>query len=287
MKRALIFIGYFALTLLLLGAGGVGYLYSNQDKIISGGVAKLNEQLKAPVVVSTIELDLFSGFPRVRILLNAVTIADPFGSQKPLIKAEEVGLGMNVLEVLRGTYTIEELAISAGEIHLTRSSRGDNWDLLNASDSSNADINLQYFEAFEVQVTYDDVLDKSYYSSSINEMYASGIIGNRTELALRADLAATHANIEGEVFLVNAPIAGSLELTIEQDWTLTTSGLTLDGAKVVLTEPSRTQRRRAVRPGGRDEPPVRGLQQRARALTVDWFGHGRGLARGAPRKEPR
>ena len=234
MKRALIFIGYFALILLLLGAGGAGYLYYNQDKIISGGVAKLNEQLKAPVEVSTIELDLFSGFPRVRILLNAVTIADPFGSQKPLIKAEEVGLGMNVLEVLRGNYTIEELAISAGEIHLTRSSRGDNWDLLNASDSSNADINLQYFEAFEVQVTYDDVLDKSYYSSSINEMYASGIIGNRTELALRADLAATHANIEGEVFLVNAPIAGSLELTTEQDWTLTTSGLTLDGAQVVL-----------------------------------------------------
>jgi len=89
-KRALIFIGYFALTLLLLGAGGVGYLYSNQDKIISGGVAKLNEQLKAPVEVSTIELDLFSGFPRVRILLNAVSIEDPFGSQKPLVKARKL-----------------------------------------------------------------------------------------------------------------------------------------------------------------------------------------------------
>ena len=114
MKRALIFIGYFALILLLSGVGGVGYLYYNQDKIINGGVAKLNEQLKAPVEVSTIELDLFSGFPRVRILLNAVTIEDPFGSQNPLVKAEEIGLGMNVLEVLRGTYTIEELAVSSG-----------------------------------------------------------------------------------------------------------------------------------------------------------------------------
>lgn len=234
MKRALIFIGYFALTLLLLGAGGVGYLYSNQDKIISGGVAKLNEQLKAPVEVSTIELDLFSGFPRVRILLNAVSIEDPFGSQKPLVKAKEVGLGMNVLEVLRGTYTIEELAVSAGEIHLTRSSRGDNWDLLNSTDSSNADINLQYFEAFEVNLTYDDVLDKSYYSSSISAMYASGIIGNRTELSLRADLASTNATLEGEVFLVNAPIAGNIELTIDQEWTLSTSDLTLDGAQVIL-----------------------------------------------------
>ena len=234
MKRALIFTGYFALILLLSGAGGVGYLYYNQDKIITGGVAKLNERLKAPVEVSTIELDLFSGFPRVRILLNTVTIEDPFGSQKPLIKAKEVGLGMNVLEVLRGTYTIEELAVSVGEIHLTRSSQGDNWDLLNTTDSSNTDINLQYFEAFDVQVTYNDDIEKSYYSSSINAMYASGIIGDRTALSLQADLTATHATLEGEVFLVNAPIIGRIELTIDQEWVLSTKDLKLDGAQVIL-----------------------------------------------------
>ena len=234
MKRALIFIGYFALILMLVVAGGAGYLYYNQDKIISGGISKLNEQLKAPVEVSTIELDLFSGFPRVRILLNAVTIADPFGNQKPLVKAEEVGLGMNVLEVIRGTYTIEELAVSTGEIHLTRSSRGDNWDLLNTTDSSNADINLRYFEAFDVNVTYDNVFDKSYYSSSINTLYASGIIGNRTELSLKVDLAATNATLAGEIFLVNAPIAGSIELIIDQEWALSTSDLTLDGARINL-----------------------------------------------------
>ena len=234
MKRALIFIGYFALILMLVVAGGAGYLYYNQDKIISGGISKLNEQLKAPVEVSTIELDLFSGFPRVRILLNAVTIADPFGNQKPLVKAEKVGLGMNVLEVIRGTYTIEELAVSTGEIHLTRSSRGDNWDLLNTTDSSNADINLRYFEAIDVNVTYDNVFDKSYYSSSINTLYASGIIGNRTELSLKVDLAATNATLAGEIFLVNAPIAGSIELIIDQEWALSTSDLTLDGARINL-----------------------------------------------------
>ena len=234
MKRALIFIGYFALILMLVVAGGAGYLYYNQDKIISGGISKLNEQLKAPVEVSTIELDLFSGFPRVRIVLNAVTIADPFGNQKPLVKAEEVGLGMNVLEVIRGTYTIEELAVSTGEIHLTRSSRGDNWDLLNTTDSSNADINLRYFEAVDVNVTYDNVFDKSYYSSSINTLYASGLIGNRTELSLKVDLAATNATLAGEIFLVNAPIAGSIELIIDQEWALSTSDLTLDGARINL-----------------------------------------------------
>ena len=234
MKRALIFIGYFALILMLVVAGGAGYLYYNQDKIISGGISKLNEQLKAPVEVSTIELDLFSGFPRVRIVLNAVTIADPFGNQKPLVKAEEVGLGMNVLEVIRGTYTIEELAVSTGEIHLTRSSRGDNWDLLNTTDSSNADINLRYFEAVDVNVTYDNVFDKSYYSSSINTLYASGLIGNRTELSLKVDLAATNATLAGEIFLVNAPIAGSIELIIDQEWALSTSDLTLEGARINL-----------------------------------------------------
>ena len=234
MKRALIFIGYFALILLLIGAGGAGYLYYNQDKIIGGGVSKLNEQLKAPVEVSTIDLDLFSGFPRVRIVLNQVTIEDPFGGKDPLIRAEKVGLGMNVLEVLRGTYTIEELAIKTGELHLIRSNQGDNWDLLDQMDSSAADVKLQYFEASDLRVTYDDAKDKSSYSSHINSLYASGIIGMQTQLFLRADLAATYATIAGDIFLVNAPLRGSVELSIDENWTLSASELTLDGTAVTL-----------------------------------------------------
>jgi len=233
-KRALIFTGYVALILMLLGAGGAGYLYYNQEKIIAGGVAKLNERLKAPVEVSTIELDLFSGFPRVRIVLNAVTITDPFGGKSPLIKAESVGLGMNVLEVLRGTYTIEELAISTGEIHLVHSSKGDNWDLLASTDTSNTDLNLQHFEVNAVQLTYDDLVENSNYNSYINVLNASGIIGSSIQLSLRADLEATYATIEGEVFLVNAPLNGSAELTINENWTLSTNRLTLDGTAVNL-----------------------------------------------------
>lgn len=234
MKRALIFIGYFALILMLLGAGGAGYLYYHQEKIIAGGVAKLNEQLKAPVEVRTIELDLFSGFPRVRIVLNGVSVIDPFGGKKPLLKAGSVGLGMNVLEVLRGTYTIEELAISTAEIHLVHSSRGDNWDLFNSSDTSNTDLNLQHLEVNAVYLSYDDLEDKSNYSSYINVLNASGTIGSGIQLSLRADLAETYATIKGEIFLVNAPLNGSAELTVDENWTLMTNRLTLDGTEVKL-----------------------------------------------------
>ena len=234
MKRALIFIGYFALILMLLGAGGAGYLFYNQDKIIAGGVAKLNERLKAPVAVSTIELDLFSGFPRIRIVLNQVQIEDPFGGKHPLIAAQEVGLGMNVLEVLRGTYTIEELAVSTGEIHLIHSKLGDNWDLLNSTDSSNSDLTLQYLEANAVSITYDDREENSTYSSNINYLEVSGVVGHTTQLSLSADLSATYATIEGDVFLVDAPLRGKAALTIDENWTLSTSGLTLDGTPVSL-----------------------------------------------------
>ena len=222
MKRALIFIGYFALILMLLGAGGAGYLFYNQDKIIAGGVAKLNERLKAPVAVSTIELDLFSGFPRIRIVLNQVQIEDPFGGKHPLIAAQEVGLGMNVLEVLRGTYTIEELAVSTGEIHLIHSKLGDNWDLLNSTDSSNSDLTLQYLEANAVSFTYDDRVENSTYSSNINYLEVSGVVGHTTQLSLSADLSGTYATIEGDVFLVDAPLRGKAALTIDENWTLST-----------------------------------------------------------------
>ncbi|MDA8529689.1 hypothetical protein N9K46_03635, partial [Schleiferiaceae bacterium] len=40
--------------------------------------------------------------------------------------------------------------------------------------------------------------------------------------------------IEGDVFLVDAPLRGKAALTIDENWTLSTSGLTLDGTPVSL-----------------------------------------------------
>ena len=61
MHKALKVLGIvFGLCILLLG-GAAGYLYTQQDTIIAGGIDKINEQLKAPVSVEQI----FRSFKRI------------------------------------------------------------------------------------------------------------------------------------------------------------------------------------------------------------------------------
>ena len=236
MKSALKILAYLALVLFLVLAGGAGYLYSNQDKIIAGGVEKINTQLKAPVSVSTIDLDIFSGFPRVRIVLHDVLIEDPFGGEAPLIRAAEVGLGMNVIGVIQGDYTVEELAISSGEVHLRHDKRrGDNWDLLTSTDTSSTELNLQHVEAKKVQLHYDDYEEDSYYEAFIASLSASGSIGTSTVFDLQADLEHTYVTIDQSKFLVDAPLKGSANVLFSDDqWRIETESLKLHTFPVSL-----------------------------------------------------
>ena len=236
MKSAFKILLSLALILCLIIAGGAGYIYYNQDEIIAGGVEKLNKQLKTPVSVSTIDLDLFSGFPRVRIVLNDVLIEDPFNGTAPLIKAGEVGLGMNVVGVLQGDYTIEELAVSNGEVHLRHDKkRGDNWDLFVESDTASAEINLQHFEARQVELTFDDYEDDSYYEAFIVDLTASGSLGEIVIFDVNATLEHTFVTIEQSKFLVDAPLKGGANVMFsESDWQIDAEGLRLAGFPVEL-----------------------------------------------------
>jgi len=236
MKSALKILAYLALVLFLVLAGGIAYLYSNQDKIIAGGVEKLNTQLKTPVSVSTIDLDLFSGFPRVRIVLNDVLIEDPFGGSAPLIKAGEVGLGMNVIGVIKGDYTVEELAVLDGEVHLRHDkNKGDNWDLLVESDTGSTEINLKHFEAKQVHLNYDDYEEDSYYEAFIDALTASGSIAEDVLFDINADLEHTYVTIDQSKFLVDAPLKGDANVLFSpNDWKIETRGLKLAGYPVEL-----------------------------------------------------
>ena len=56
MRKALKVLGVvFGLILLLLGGIG-GYIYTQQDAVIAGGIEKINEQLNAPVSAGQIEI---------------------------------------------------------------------------------------------------------------------------------------------------------------------------------------------------------------------------------------
>ena len=119
-----------------------------------------------------------------------------------MIRAAEVGLGMNVIEVIQGDYTIEELAINSGEMHLRHDKRrGDNWDLIASTDTASTEINLQHVEANKVQLFYDDYEEDSYYEAFVESLSASGSIGNATIFNLQTHLEHTYVTTNKTKFL--------------------------------------------------------------------------------------
>jgi hypothetical protein len=155
MRKALKVLGILLAIVVLLLGGAAGYIYTQQDAIIAGGVAKINEQLKAPVSVGSIELDLLGGFPRVRIALNDVRIEDPLRKNEFLLEAQYVGLGMNVFSVIQGEYVVEELSVSEGRLHLFDNGKEANWDLFNSSEGdASTSVGLDRVELQNLALTY-------------------------------------------------------------------------------------------------------------------------------------
>ncbi|MGA0246557.1 MAG: AsmA-like C-terminal region-containing protein [Schleiferiaceae bacterium] len=220
----------FGLCILLLG-GAAGYLYTQQDAIIAGGIDKINEQLKAPVSVEQIDLDLLGGFPRVRIALNNVSIEDPLRKGEFLLQAKYVGLGMNVLSVIQGDYIIEELSLADGSLLLYDNGSFANWELLETENQDESKtLELSLVELVRLQVEYKAPKEGIDYSCYANSALLTGTINDRVALKGRADLIKNVLNLDGETWINDGHLNGSFAFTSDDStWKITSTEMKVNG----------------------------------------------------------
>ena len=220
----------FGLCILLLG-GAAGYLYTQQDAIIAGGIDTINEQLKAPVSVEQVDLDLLRGFPRVRIALNNVSIQDPLRKDKLLLQAKYVGLGMNIISVILGDYTIEELSLADGSLLLYDDGLLTNWELLETkSQDESKTLELSLVELVRLQVEYKSSKAGIDYSCYANSALLSGTINDRLALKGRVDLIKNLLNLDGETWINDVHLNGSFAFNNDySNWKITSTEMKVNG----------------------------------------------------------
>lgn len=229
MRQAIKVLALIIGSVLLLLGGALGYVYSQQDEIIAGGISKLNEELNAPVSVASVELDLFSGFPRIRIALNRISIKDPIRANKKLIEAEYVGLGMNLLEVINGNYVIEEISIRGGTLSLFENSKAQNWNLMNASSTENSSIQLDRAELIDLQLEYISAQDAIEFQNTVVEGFLSGRVDSTMQLTVSGSFINNTLKVDGTTYLENAAMDGSVLVnTTESSWDVATSDLEIN-----------------------------------------------------------
>lgn len=150
---------YIVGTLLFFAAAVFAYMYTFRNELKQQALKELNTHLQTQIQVSHIRMDLFTQFPRISLVFEQVEVQDAFHSATPLLKAEQVAIGFNVLDVWRKNYRISSLKIAQAELHIAINANGlANYHIIKTKDTTSDEIaliNLQHIQLSDVKLLYD------------------------------------------------------------------------------------------------------------------------------------
>lgn len=155
------------------------FLY--QDEIVESVKKELNEHLNAEVQVGAFNVSFVRNFPLASIDLVDVTGYESKNySTQPdtLFHFEEFSLSFNILGVLNGQYTLEEIQATEGFLNLEINKSGEENYLIFKSDSSNSSfyLNLQKVILSQCAVGFRDFNTKNNYQFFFPNIIAKGLI---------------------------------------------------------------------------------------------------------------
>ncbi len=104
---------------LVLIAGLVLYIQSNQSEIIKEEVAKLNQEHKGRVSVGESEVSLLENFPYISIKVYDVQIFETKEDNAPIIMdVEDLYIGFNLWDIVNKNYDIQSLIVEEGVFNI-------------------------------------------------------------------------------------------------------------------------------------------------------------------------
>ena len=108
--RALVW-GILAAVLLLTGAGA-GWVALNQDRLARALIERLEAHLLTDAHIDHIDVDLLSHFPNVSLVLHDAWLLGSHSPTDTLLKAHELSVACNALQLIGGNYELTALDVS-------------------------------------------------------------------------------------------------------------------------------------------------------------------------------
>ena len=209
-----------AVALFIVGAGLIlSYIY--KDEVKRYVVTAINERLNSEIEVGSIDLDLFSQFPRAALRFSKLTAGETWGKAPAdtLFHAESLYLKFGWLDLLQKKYSIEALRIEGGVIHLKRDAADrvnyTFWDNKSDTTSSNrVEFALEQVEIRNTRFTYEDEGEKLAIGTDISSIDSEGKLRDGSfDLRGDLDLSSADISVAAKKYLNNHSIAGDIELT--------------------------------------------------------------------------
>ncbi|MAI22836.1 MAG: hypothetical protein CL828_02165 [Crocinitomicaceae bacterium] len=207
-KRALIW-GTLAAILLLTGAG-TGWLALNQDKLARTLIERLEAHLLTDAQIDHIDLDIWSHFPNVTLVLHDTWLLGSHSANDTLLKAEELSIACNALHLISGNYDLKALDLSQASLSIASNSNGWNTSVWDAGDedTKNGDFAIDQLALAGVQLVVDG------QSAFVDE---AALQLKWTETGLVASGGGRFASVHADDFTTTHPLTWSGKI----DWNTT------------------------------------------------------------------
>ncbi|MBY0424154.1 MAG: AsmA family protein, partial [Cytophagales bacterium] len=159
---------YLFLSLAVLAAGGVAFVYFYKDRIIQLMVGEFNKYLNAKVSVEKITLNIWETFPEVSLHFYNTKISSSLpGDPELLADIRNIYFGFNVQDALNGTVLIKDFRMEDGTIRMRVTEYGAvNYNIFKSDSSSEGKVKVDLKEVVLNKIDY------SYSNEEINQSYA-------------------------------------------------------------------------------------------------------------------
>jgi hypothetical protein len=198
MKRKLLIIltVFFVAPILILGIS-FAILQRHQQELTQKVIESLNNEFVGELVLERSDLAFFDNFPYLSIDLKGLAFYESKAKDtKPMYRAEDIYLGFNVLDLLKGNYTIKKVKIKQGHFDVIQYPNGEINILLAKSikdevseEEAELDFDLASVEVEKVDISYRDLGMETNYIVHIGKLKSNlSIQGNTLTLGTMGDL---------------------------------------------------------------------------------------------------
>ena len=122
LRWVLYVVGFFALLLALL----YGIASFNKEKILEAINRELKTAINGDIKIGTLNFTLFENFPRFSIALSDIYLRGPRYAQfhQDFFNAEKIYVDLKLIELVRGTISLQTIRIKKGNVFIFRSKDG-------------------------------------------------------------------------------------------------------------------------------------------------------------------
>ncbi len=210
-------------TFLVLALIGLTYIY--QDEVKAYVRDEVNKRMNTTLIVEgkDIDITIVKTFPDVSVIFKNIAALDATNAENrdTLLKAGNISLGFNIMDLFHENYSIHNIIMEDGQVNVWVDEKGkDNYHFLKEttdtakSDTSHVDFALDKISLHNVVCSYSDKKSKSVYKVAFKNLEFRGDFGKeKYDFGTKADFTIQKIMVGKSNYFKNDN--GSLDVVIE------------------------------------------------------------------------